>query len=161
MHGRYGQLSLSQNGRKGIALQIPKSQQPEPSNQNPATSSPNPRFYELPISNLKIGNRIIPWGGGAYFRLIPFSLFKTGVQSIIKKQGVYLFYLHPWEIDPKQPKVKDALSFFKFRHYINLSKTHLKLFRLIQSFQHCHFATCSQYLSTMSFDLLARFRNIG
>ena len=165
MHGRYGQLSLSQNGRKGIVLQIPDPRPPTPSThyQQPATRNEQPAtsiLYELPISNLKfsphgaeIRNLIFPWGGGAYFRLIPFPLFKIGVQSIIKRQGVYLFYLHPWEIDPQQPKVKDAPAFFKFRHYINLSKTHSKLFRLIQSFQHCHFATCSQYLSTMSLEL--------
>ena len=199
MHGRYGRLNLSQNGRKGIALQIPatrtphpathyqqpatstqqratSNQQPVPSNEQPATSNEQPAtsnqypatstnhqssiLYELPISNLKfsphgaeIRNLILPWGGGAYFRLIPFPLFKMGVQSILKKQGAYLFYFHPWEIDPQQPRVDNAPPFFKFRHYTNLDKTHSKLFRLIQSFEHCNFVTCSQYLSTISYEL--------
>ncbi len=152
MHGRYGQLSLSQNGRKGIALQISKTDHAT-STKSSIINHQSSILYELPISNLKLGNRMIPWGGGAYFRLIPFPLFKMGVQSIIKKQGTYLLYLHPWELDPEQPRVKDAPAFFKFRHYINLSKTHSKLLRLIRSFQHCHFVTCSQYLSAMSYKL--------
>ncbi|MBW2002212.1 MAG: DUF3473 domain-containing protein, partial [Deltaproteobacteria bacterium] len=58
----------------------------------------------------------------------------------------YLFYVHPWEIDPEQPKVNQASSFYKFRHYTNLSKTHRKISKLIKSFAHCNFVTCRQYL---------------
>jgi hypothetical protein len=103
-----------------------------------------------PVFGFRIQNLILPLGGGGYFRLIPFHLFKLGVQSILKKQKAYLFYMHTWEVDPEQPIVAEASKFFKFRHYINLSKTHSKLLRLIRSFQHCHFVTCSQYLSTIS-----------
>jgi len=46
----------------------------------------------------------LPWGGGAYFRIIPFSIFKLGVGNILKKENAYLFYMHPWEIDPDQPR---------------------------------------------------------
>ena len=173
MHSRYGKVDLPQKNNKGIAFPISETSNSQPSNDNqlsamsyelPSSSNDyqlsamshelylHRRFYELPISNLKLGNHIFPWGGGGYFRLIPFPVFKMGVQSILRKQGTYLLYLHPWELDPEQPRVKDAPAFFKFRHYINLSKTHSKLLRLIRSFQHCHFVTCSQYLSTISYE---------
>ena len=45
----------------------------------------------------------IPFGGGAYFRLMPLSMFTMGVRSILKKEAAYVFYMHPWEIDAGQP----------------------------------------------------------
>ena len=157
MHGRYGHVKLSQNGKKGIALPvsaIPASHSPSlqamAGGRNPDSSQAVSRkskiFYELPISNLKLGSSILPWGGGAYFRLIPFPLFKMGVRSILKKEGAYLFYMHPWEVDPEQLRVDDAPSFFRFRHYTNLHKTASKLSLFIEGFTNCRFATCRQYL---------------
>ncbi len=154
MHGRYGHLDLSQNGTRGIALQIPrtKHQEPLPSEIHVSdseacfTGAESKIFYELPISNIKLGSSILPWGGGGYFRLTPFPLFKIGVEFILRQENAYLFYLHPWEIDPEQPKVKEVSKFFKFRHYINLNKTASKLSSFIEAFNQCHFATCHQYL---------------
>jgi hypothetical protein len=88
----------------------------------------------------------LPWGGGAYFRLIPFPLFKLGVQSILRRQGAYVFYMHPWEIDQEQPRVENAPRFFKFRHYANLDKTACKLSSFIEDFEGSRFVTCHQYL---------------
>ena len=92
------------------------------------------------------GSFVLPWGGGGYFRLIPFPLFKIGIKFILGQENAYLFYFHPWEIDPEQPKVNQASSFYKFRHYINLNKTYSKLSKLIGSFRHQRFLTCKQYL---------------
>jgi cellulose synthase/poly-beta-1,6-N-acetylglucosamine synthase-like glycosyltransferase len=67
-----------------------------------------------------------PWGGGGYFRLIPFPLFKLGVKSILLKEKSYLFYLHPWELDYQQPRVEGVAAAYKFRHYfrfIRLKRT--------------------------------------
>jgi hypothetical protein len=168
MHSRYGRLNLSQNGRKGIARQIPKTHYPRSSIQQGATiptrdSQPklNTNYklsamsyelsssilYELPISNLRLGNRIFPWGGGAYFRLIPSPVFMAGVKAILRKQNAYLLYLHPWEFDPEQPKVEKAPRFFKFRHYTNLDKTASKLSLFIEAFKECRFVSCKQYLN--------------
>ena len=150
MHGRYGHLDLSQNGTRGIALQISKIQNSDTSQDVSRKSKIQNRkskiLYELPISNIKLGSSILPWGGGGYFRLIPFPVFRLGVQSILRKENAYLFYMHPWEIDPEQPKVKEVSKFFKFRHYINLNKTASKLSSFIEAFNQCHFATCHQYL---------------
>ncbi len=132
MNKRYGQIDSPSNDKKGIASQFSDS------------------LYELPISNIKFGKRIFPWGGGGYFRLIPLPLFNKGVQYILKKEQAYLFYLHPWEIDLKQPIVKEASKLFKFRHYVNLDKTLSKLSTLIQSLKQCQFTTCYQYLESLN-----------
>lgn len=163
MHGRYGHMDLSQNKKKGIALQIPKNLSPD-SVGEPETRNPKPEtFFELPISNLDFRNPfshklaasssqqkrcgfVLPWGGGAYFRLLPVLLFKIGVRSILKNQGAYLFYVHPWEIDPEQPRVHDAPSLCSFRHYVNLTRTHSRLSAFLKAFDHCCFPTCFRYL---------------
>ncbi|MCP4267531.1 MAG: DUF3473 domain-containing protein [Candidatus Brocadiaceae bacterium] len=103
-------------------------------------------FWELPVSNLAIGNRTFPWGGGGYFRLLNRTLFRIGVQKILKKESRYMLYMHPWEIDPGQPRVSDAGFFFRFRHYFNLGKCRSKLNSFLGAFQDCRFLTCSQYL---------------
>ncbi len=175
MHSRYGKVDLPQNNNKGIAFPISETSNSQPSNDNqlsamsyelPSSSNDyqlsamshelylHRRFYELPISNLKLGNHIFPWGGGGYFRLIPFPVFKMGVQSILKKENAYLFYMHPWEVDPEQPIVAEASKFFKFRHYINLDKTASKLLSFITAFKKCRFITCYQYIDEISNQLL-------
>lgn len=156
MHGRYGKVSLSSNGTTGIAINVPRSQfksgYPR-SNIQHSTSKIQNSFCELPISNLNIRKPfngkgfVLPWGGGGYFRLIPFFLFKRGVESILKKDGAYVFYMHPWEIDPGQPRVNAANRSYKFRHYINLDKTFSRLKRILQNFNFCRFSTCSEYLN--------------
>lgn len=103
-------------------------------------------FYELPISNLSLFNRTLPLGGGGYFRLIPFSLFKLGMNFVLNKSEVFVFYSHPWEFDPDQPIVKQASKSFKFRHYVNLKQTLKKLKLLIKTFKNSDFTTCIQYL---------------
>jgi hypothetical protein len=128
MNDRYGRLDLTRNGKKGISLKI------------------SDNLYELPVSNIKFYNCILPWGGGAYFRLIPFTPFKMGVRYLLKKEGAYLFYLHPWEIDARQPVVREASRFLRFRHYTNLDRTLSKLSLLVQDCEQCHFTTCFQYL---------------
>jgi len=131
MHGRYGSITLPFNSKKGSAYQISET------------------FFELPISNLNMGQRVFPLGGGGYFRLIPFPFFKAGIKSILNKEDTFLFYSHPWEFDPGQPRVDQAAKAFKFRHYINLDKTELKLTSLIKSFSHCNFISCTDYLETI------------
>lgn len=134
-HRRYGKMDFSQNRKTGIAIRLSKPQIPKSN-----------IFYELSISNIKFGNLTLPFGGGAYFRLIPFAFFKKGIRKILEKESAYLFYLHPWEVDPEQPKVKNAYLTYKFRHYTNLDKTYSKLSSLIKIFQYCRFASCQQYL---------------
>lgn len=137
MHDRYGRVDLSQYDKVGIAKRISQ-----------FANRKSKILYELPISNMVWGNHVIPWGGGGYFRLIPFPIFRLGIQSILKKEESYLFYCHPWEFDDGQPRVNEAAFFYKFRHYSNLAKMQSKLIRLIESFKDCAFVSCKQYLES-------------
>ncbi len=128
LNRRYGQIDLDGKHGDGILHKITDS------------------FYEFPITNLKIGRQVLPWGGGGYFRLIPTGLFRLGVRSILKKQGGYLFYMHPWEIDSDQPRVSEIGPSFRFRHYLNLDKTYRKLSMFLKSFGGCRFPTCVEFL---------------
>jgi polysaccharide deacetylase family protein (PEP-CTERM system associated) len=141
LHGRYGKISLNGHGKKGIAFQI------------------SDNFFELPISNIHFKNPlsskrndrnrfVIPWGGGGYFRLLPFYIFKMGVNSILGKHNAYLFYAHPWEIDSEQPRVDDASRLNRFKHYKNIKKTSLRLSKLVNEFEYCKFITCSRYIAS-------------
>jgi polysaccharide deacetylase family protein (PEP-CTERM system associated) len=130
-HGRYGSISLNGQNRFGAAMRISQ------------------EFMELPISNLTIGNQTIPWGGGGYFRFFPLSIFKAGVRHILQALNTYTFYMHPWEVDPNQPRVKESKGLSSWRHYLNLNKTHQRLQNLITTFSHCNFPTCSQYIDKL------------
>jgi FemAB-related protein (PEP-CTERM system-associated) len=126
-NSRYGHLDVVRTG-KSIACRV------------------LPSLYELPISNFKIGNCTIPMGGGGYFRLMPNWLFKRAVRSIIVKEGAYLFYMHPWEIDPGQPRVRGLPFSYRFRHYVNLDKSASKLADFVKSIGGCQFLTCRSYI---------------
>jgi len=140
LHGRYGKISLNGSPKSGIAYRL------------------GDHFFELPVSNLPIfhhgiisGNGnfshlYLPWSGGAYFRLMPLSIFKRGVRFILNHRGAYAFYMHPWEIDPDQPKVHQASFGPRFKHYTNLWKTENKLRKMIESFSDCRFISCRQYI---------------
>ena len=127
-HGRYGSLDLSDAVEKKGLYQMDTS------------------FYEVPVSNLTWGGRVIPLGGGGYFRLFPGLLFQAGIKQVLKKQDHAVIYLHPWEFDPDQPRMEQAPTGFKFRHYVNLSKTHAKLTALIQRFSPCRFQSIHGFL---------------
>ncbi len=104
------------------------------------------KFYEIPISNLSICGLILPWGGGACFRMIPFKLFIAGVRYILKKNKVYVFYIHPWEIDPYQPIPKGISFQHKIRHTFNLKNTYKKLSLFLEHLKDCSFLTCIEYI---------------
>lgn len=128
-HGRYGSLTQLKDVQQDIPVY---------------TLSPS--FYEIPVSNLRIGSTILPWGGGGYFRLLPSILHRAGVKYILKQSGCYTFYMHPWEIDPDQPRVNDVKSSLRYRHYVNLSSTKKKLQKLIVSNADHSFCTCKEFI---------------
>ncbi|MDM8526419.1 DUF3473 domain-containing protein [Desulfococcaceae bacterium HSG8] len=131
MHGRYGHADLSGNQRNGIAVRL------------------SDNFHEIPVSNLMIGKRVFPLGGGGYFRLIPFPFFRWGVRKILEQEGGYVFYMHPWETDPEQPRVNSVSPSYKFRHYTNLGKTEDKLSAIFKAFRNAAFVTCREYLNSV------------
>lgn len=96
----------------------------------PAGSS----IIEFPLSTAKIINYRLPVAGGGYFRLYPYWLTKAGLKQINHQQKPFIFYLHPWEIDPEQPRIS-AGWFSRFRHYNNLDKCEGRLRSLLADFQ--------------------------
>ena len=107
-------------------------------------------LYELPITNLEVGGFAVPAGGGAYFRLMPVRVFEKIVQSVLKRRNAYLFYMHPWEVDPDQPRLKGVPGFSRFRHYTNLARTLPRLQFLVSRLRGISFVSCGEYLRKMS-----------
>lgn len=94
-------------------------------------------LYEYPATTLTLFGRELPWGGGGYFRLLPYSIFEWGYRKAIKQKGSGMFYLHPWEIDASQPRVEGLKRSYAFRHYNGLDKTYKKLDGFIKQSKHC------------------------
>ena len=103
----------------------------------PHSALRTPHFLvEFPLSTVKVLGTNFPISGGGYFRLFPYLLIKKGLRSINEKEGrPFIFYMHPWEIDSGQPRVKGLSSRSSFRHYVNLDKTEFKFKKLLSDFQ--------------------------
>ena len=96
---------------------------------------PENGIEEFPISTSLFFGRRIPVAGGGYFRLFPYWFTKMALKRINEKEKQpFIFYLHPWEIDEKQPRFKHARLLSKFRHYNNLGKTMDRFERLLGDF---------------------------
>lgn len=109
----------------------------------PFRSSAPGGLTELSIPVLELLGKVIPWGGGGYFRLYPPGIFRTGFAAAARQNGGAVFYLHPWEVDPGQPRVKGIRRSYAFRHYVNLDKTAERLRRLCAAFS---FTSCRRLL---------------
>jgi polysaccharide deacetylase family protein (PEP-CTERM system associated) len=92
------------------------------------------QLLEFPISTMRLAGANLPIAGGGYFRLFPYALTAWGLRSINRlEQQPALIYLHPWEIDPDQPRIRAGAT-ARFRQYVNLHKTEARLTRLLQDF---------------------------
>jgi polysaccharide deacetylase family protein (PEP-CTERM system associated) len=100
-----------------------------------AIERPGGRVYEVPGSTVRLGGTNLPVAGGGYFRILPYAWARYGIARVNRaERQPIVFYLHPWEIDPEQPRLPvGALS--RFRHYRNLHKTEGRLRRLMRDFQ--------------------------
>ena len=93
-------------------------------------------IVEIPMTTLKLGGRNLPISGGGYFRLIPYSVFRTALRRFNQQeQRAGIFYFHPWEIDSAQPRIRAARRFSRFRHYVNISAVPRRLNRLLRDFR--------------------------
>lgn len=105
------------------------------------------KLIEYPLSTMKVLGQTIPIAGGGYFRLYPYWLSRMIYRLRKKQNNPFVFYLHPWEIDPGQPKV-EVSWFSKFRHYNNLEKCEYRLQKLLQEFSFC---TMYEHLESLGF----------
>lgn len=93
-------------------------------------------LLEIPVSTLDVFGRRLPLGGGGYFRLLPYWAFSAGIRLLNGSDRLpAMFYLHPWEIDPGQPRVSGLSRKTRFRHYLNLHRTERRLRLLLTEFQ--------------------------
>lgn len=93
---------------------------------------PRAGLLEVPPTTLRVFNRNLPSSGGGYFRLFPYALSRWMLQSVNQRDGESaIFYFHPWEIDPDQPRVAGIDLKTRFRHYVNLQRNEAKLCRLL------------------------------
>jgi polysaccharide deacetylase family protein (PEP-CTERM system associated) len=103
---------------------------------------------EFPLTTAKVFGQSVPAAGGGYFRQYPYALSRWLFERASNNQTkAQIFYLHPWEIDPDQPRVPNASWFSNFRHYTNLSRCLPRLERMIDDFQ---FGTISQSLGSVT-----------
>jgi polysaccharide deacetylase family protein (PEP-CTERM system associated) len=114
-HDRYGSLSGVVAGNQVVELR--------------------PGFYEVSVSCLMLGSRGLPWAGGGYFRLLPYGMFRRGVARILRSGEPYVFYIHPWEIDPDQPRVSGLPRLYEFRHYVGLGRAETRFRSLLEDFR--------------------------
>ncbi|MBA3058912.1 MAG: DUF3473 domain-containing protein [Gammaproteobacteria bacterium] len=95
-----------------------------------------PGLMEIPITTLRLFNRNLPSSGGGYFRLLPYAWSRwmlSRVNGHEKQAGV--FYFHPWEIDPGQPRIEGISGKTRFRHYFNIDRMEGRLTQLLGDFK--------------------------
>jgi polysaccharide deacetylase family protein (PEP-CTERM system associated) len=98
--------------------------------------TPSGKMLEVPLSTVEVFGARVPCSGGGYFRLLPYAAFRWALRrlnNVDQQPGV--FYFHPWEVDPEQPRVAGASWKSNFRHYTNLAATAGRLSRLLRDFQ--------------------------
>jgi polysaccharide deacetylase family protein (PEP-CTERM system associated) len=94
------------------------------------------QLWEFPPSVARWAGFNLPVSGGGYFRLYPFSLTKYCLDRINRtRQEAFMFYVHPWEVDPEQPRLGVGSRMSRFRHHVNLSSTERKLDALLGKFR--------------------------
>ncbi len=94
-----------------------------------------PGLIEIPVTTARWLGRNWPAGGGGYFRLAPYRVSRWAIRRVNRVDGrPTIFYFHPWEIDPDQPRVAGVSLKTRFRHYLNLHRTELRLARLLADF---------------------------
>jgi polysaccharide deacetylase family protein (PEP-CTERM system associated) len=92
-------------------------------------------LWEFPLSTVRVRRWNLPIAGGGYFRLYPFSVTRRMLARINRGGNPFVFYVHPWELDPDQPRLGLGSMKSRFRHYVNLRSTHEKLDRLLGRFR--------------------------
>jgi polysaccharide deacetylase family protein (PEP-CTERM system associated) len=99
----------------------------------PVQSPSGRTILEFPMAPARFLGLKVPVTGGGYFRIFPYALTRAGLKRINASGRPFPFYLHPWEIDPDQPRISVG-AFSRFRHYTNLARCEARLKRLLGEF---------------------------
>jgi polysaccharide deacetylase family protein (PEP-CTERM system associated) len=93
-------------------------------------------FIEIPVATVRMLGRNFPCGGGGYFRLMPYAISRWFMERVNRnEQRPCIFYCHPWEFDPHQPRIPNASLKSSFRHYFNVAAMERRVARLLRDFQ--------------------------
>lgn len=106
-------------------------------------ATPHGPLQEFPPAVYAWGSWRLPISGGGYFRLYPYAASEYMLKRVNRQGQPFVFYVHPWELDPAQPPLSAGSRASRFRHRVNLGTTYRKLERLLQSFR---FATMEQVI---------------
>jgi polysaccharide deacetylase family protein (PEP-CTERM system associated) len=94
-----------------------------------------PGLIEIPMTTTRLLGRNLPAAGGGYFRFLPYPVSQWAIRRVNRVDGrPAIFYFHPWEIDPDQPRVAGVSLKTRFRHYVNLHRTEARLSLLLADF---------------------------
>lgn len=94
-----------------------------------------PGLLEIPLTTARLLGRNLPAGGGGYFRFFPYPVSQWAIRRVNRVDGrPAIFYFHPWEIDPDQPRIPGVSLKTRFRHYVNLHRTEARLSLLLTDF---------------------------
>lgn len=95
-----------------------------------------PGLVEVPVTTLRVGQRNLPSSGGGYFRLLPYAVSRWMIERFNRVEGQSaVFYFHPWEIDPEQPRIAGIDARTRFRHYVNIGRTESRIAQLLADFE--------------------------
>ncbi len=98
--------------------------------------APGQAIAEIPITSVEVAGLRLPCGGGGYFRLLPYAWSRWALRRVVGvERQPAVFYFHPWEVDPGQPRVAGIDRRTRFRHYVNLDRFEAKLVRLCRDFR--------------------------
>lgn len=104
-------------------------------------------LVEFPMSTLALGSLRCPIAGGAYFRFLPYWFTRWGIGYINRRENNSVcVYLHPWELDPDQPRMQGGLT-ARVRHYLGLRGAEAKLIRLLKEIEFCPLGELVQRLN--------------
>ena len=91
---------------------------------------------EVPVTTLRVRGRNLPSSGGGYFRLLPYAVSRWMIRRVnTTDRKSAIFYFHPWEIDPGQPRVAGIDLKTRFRHYVNINRMERRLGGLLGDFR--------------------------
>ncbi len=93
------------------------------------------QLWELSMPVLGIGRAKLPWGGGGFFRLYPYSIYQYGIQAWLSSGKPFVFYIHPYDLDPGQPRQAHLTGYQYTRRYYGLQSSQHKLARLLKQFK--------------------------
>jgi polysaccharide deacetylase family protein (PEP-CTERM system associated) len=93
-------------------------------------------LIEIPVTTAMLGKRRVAAGGGGFFRVLPYAFSRWAIRQVNRTEGrPAVFYFHPWEVDPDQPRVDHAPMRSRLRHYTGLGKMAGKLRELVHEFR--------------------------